>query len=72
MVAVLNNIIIAISATSQMMLIFFGAFFVVYVLARALLPLERGLSKYVWDHSGSLKPAGTKGSFKEFSQKHHT
>ena len=72
MVSVLTNIMTAIAATSQMMLIFFGAFFVVYVLARALLPLERGLSKYVWEHSGSLKPLSTKGSFKEFSQRHHT
>jgi hypothetical protein len=35
------------------------------------LPIERGISKYVWNHSGSLKPAKTKGTFKDFSQRFH-
>lgn len=71
MLPILNAVITAISATSQMMLIFFCAFFVVYLLALMLLPLERGLSKYVWDHTGVLKSERTKGSFREFSQRHH-
>jgi hypothetical protein len=70
MLPVASSIITAISVTSEMMVIFFCAFFVVYLLALALLPLERGLSKYVWDHTSAMKPVGTKSSFKEFSQKH--
>jgi hypothetical protein len=61
----------AILVTFQMMVIFFSAFFVVYLLALLLLPVERGLSKYVWEHSDAMKPAKTRGSFREFSQKHH-
>jgi hypothetical protein len=61
----------AIVVSSQMMGIFFCAFFVVYLLALALLPLERGLSKFVWDHRNNpLKPAAVRGSFREFSQRH--
>jgi hypothetical protein len=70
MLPVLNSIITALSVTSQMMLIFFCAFFVMYLLALALLPLERGLSKYIWTHTAAMKPAGSKNSFKEFSQKY--
>jgi hypothetical protein len=61
----------AILVTFQMMVIFFTAFYVVYLMALLLLPMERGLSKYVWDHTDAMKPAKTRGSFKEFSQKHH-
>jgi hypothetical protein len=61
----------AILVTFQMMVIFFSAFFVVYLLALLLLPVERGLSKYVWEHSDAMKPAKARGSFREFSQKHH-
>jgi hypothetical protein len=66
------NIYNAIVVTSQMMAIFFCAFFVVYLLARALLPLERGLSKFVWDHRNDpLKPVTVRGSFRAFSQRHN-
>jgi hypothetical protein len=65
------SIINAIVVTSQMMAIFFCAFFVVYLVALMLLPLERGLSKYIWDHTGTLKHIKTKHSFREFSQRHH-
>lgn len=71
MLPIINSMITAIAATSQMMFIFFCAFFVVYLVARLLLPLERGLSKYVWDHTGEMKAVHTKGSFKAFSQRHH-
>lgn len=65
------GLINAIIVTSQMMAIFFCAFFVVYLLALLLLPVERGLSKYVWDHhAGTMKPAKVKGSFRDFSQRH--
>lgn len=71
MLPIFNSIITAIAVTSQMMLIFFCAFLVVYLVARLLLPVERGLSKYIWDHTGEMKPVHVKGSFKEFSQRHH-
>jgi hypothetical protein len=64
-------IVNAILVTFQMMGIFFCAFFVVYLLALLLLPVERGLSKYVWDHTDSIKLARARSSFKTFSQKHH-
>jgi hypothetical protein len=66
MLSVLN----AIAVTSQMMAIFFSAFFVVYLVAVLLLPLERGLSRFVWNHSASAKHLPTHGSFREFSQRH--
>jgi len=66
----MSDIINAIIVTFQMLGIFICAFFVVYLIARVLLPVERGLSKYVWDHTDTMKPARTKSSFKEFSQRH--
>ncbi len=68
MLSVLNAIVV----TSQMMAIFFCAFFVVYLVAVALLPLEKGLSKFVWDHSTTSKHPQGKNSFREFSQRHRT
>lgn len=65
------TIVNAIVVTSQMMAIFFCAFFVVYLVAVLLLPLEKGLSKFVWDHSASVKHPHEKGSFRAFSQRHH-
>jgi len=65
------TIVNAIVVTSQMMAIFFCAFFVVYLVAVLLLPLEKGLSKFVWDHSTSVKHPHEKGSFRAFSQRHH-
>jgi hypothetical protein len=67
----MSDIINAVFVTFQMMVIFICAFFVVYLIARLLLPVERGLSKYVWDHTASMKPVVTKKSYKEFSQRHH-
>ena len=64
-------IINALVVTVQIMVLFFCAFYFVYLVALLLLPVERGLSKYVWDHTGLMKPAGMRGSFKEFSQRHH-
>lgn len=66
----MSLVINAILVTSQMMAIFFCAFFVVYLVARALLPVERGLSKFVWDHTGPIKAVKTAGSFKMFSHRH--
>jgi hypothetical protein len=67
----MSDVINAVIVTVQMMIIFGCAFFVVYLIARACLPVERGLSKFIWDHTESMKPAGTKKSFKEFSRKYH-
>jgi hypothetical protein len=64
-------IINAFLATSQIMALFFGAFYVVYLVALLLLPVERGLSKYVWEHARPPKHASARSSFKEFSQRHH-
>jgi len=66
----MTEIFNAILVTFQMLAIFICAFFFVYLIARVLLPVERGLSKYVWDHTEALKPVRTKSSFKEFSQRH--
>lgn len=63
-------VINAILVTSQMMAIFFCAFFVVYLIARVLLPVERGLSKFVWAHTGPMKAVRPASSFKKFSQRH--
>jgi hypothetical protein len=66
----MSDIVNAVFVTFQMMVIFICAFFVVYLIARLLLPVERGLSKYVWDHTDSLKPVVTKSSYKEFSRRY--
>jgi hypothetical protein len=64
-------IINAIMATVEMMGIFFSAFFVVYLLALFLSPIENGLSKIVWKHSShELQKIVPKPAFKEFSQKY--
>lgn len=67
MVSIINAVIV----TTQMMGIFFCAFLVVYLVALSLLPLERGLSKYIWDHADMLKHVKAKSSFREFSRRHH-
>ena len=70
MTTLMSSVITVISVTSQTMFAFFCAFFVMYLLARLLLPLERSLSKYVWDHSATMKPERTRSSFRAFSQKY--
>jgi hypothetical protein len=67
----MTEVINAVIITFQMLFIFACAFYVVYLIARVLLPVERGLSKYIWDHADSMKPVRRKSSFKEFSKKHH-
>lgn len=66
----MSLIINAIVLTLEMLVIFFSAFFVLYLIAYLLLPVERSLSKYIWDHTDSLKPVRPKSSFKKFSQRH--
>jgi len=67
----MSDVVNAVLVSFQMMVIFGCAFFVVYLIARIFLPVERGLSKFIWDHTESMKPAGAKKSFKEFSRKYH-
>ena len=61
----------AVVATVEMMGIFFCVFFVVYLVALFLSPIEEKLSRMVWEHSGhGVKGATPKPTFREFSQKH--
>lgn len=63
----------AILISAGMLLIFFLAFFMLFLLALAMAPIERGLSKIIWDHMTPKKPLPSpqsKGSFKDFSKKH--
>lgn len=65
---VVNAFIVSIS----MLFIFFLAFLMVYLLALFLSPIERSLSKIVWDMTKppAPTPVARKGSFKDFSKKH--
>lgn len=62
----------AILISVGMLIIFFIAFFMLFLLALAMAPIERGLSKVIWDYTTPKKPlpAPSKGNFKEFSKKH--
>ena len=62
----------AILVSVGMMLIFSLAFVFIFLLALVMSPLERSLSKMIWDSSNSKRPlpAPPKGSFKDFSKKH--
>ncbi len=62
----------AILVSAGMLLIFFLAFVAIYLLAVTMSPIERGLSKMIWDATTPKKPASTPtaGSFRDFSRKH--
>lgn len=62
----------AILVSAGMLIIFGLAFLAVYLLAICMFPIERGLSKMIWDATIPKKrePAPTKGSFRDFSRKH--
>ena len=52
---------------------FFGVFFLVFLLALVLLPVEKSVSKVVWELTTPPKPTASKPSgagFKDFSNKH--
>lgn len=53
---------------------FFGVFLLIYLVALALFPVEKSLSKVVWDMTApKRKPLPQQqGGFKGFSQKHNT
>lgn len=62
----------AILASVGMLMIFSVAFFLIFLLAIIMSPIEKGLSKLIWDSTTPQKPlpAPPKGSFKDFSKKH--
>lgn len=65
-------IIEAILISAGMLIIFFLAFFMLFLLALAMSPIEKGLSKIIWEHTAPKKPlpAPPKGSFRDFSKRH--
>ena len=60
----------AILISLGMLFIFAMAFLSIYVLAITIFPIERGLSKIIWDATKPKKPVIVKGSFRNFSSKH--
>jgi hypothetical protein len=65
-------IIEAIFIAITMLIAFLLAFVMMFLLALFLSPIERGLSKIIWDHAASRIPAtGQKGpAYRDFSKKH--
>lgn len=57
--------------TMGMIIIFFLAFLVLFILALTLAPIERGLSNYIWTHTTPPPPKAPlpTGSFRDFSKK---
>jgi hypothetical protein len=62
----------AILVSAGMLVIFFLAFLAVFLLAITMSPIERGLSKMIWDATTPKRPAPPlpSGSFRDFSRKH--
>lgn len=62
----------AILVSAGMLLIFFLAFLAVYLLAITMSPIERSLSKMIWDASNPKRPSSPPptGTFRDFSRKH--
>ena len=62
----------AILVSAGMMIIFGLAFLAIFLLAITMAPIERGLSKMIWDATMPKRPAPSppKGSFRDFSKKH--
>lgn len=65
-------IIEAILVSAAMLLIFGLAFLAIFLLAITMSPIERGLSKMIWDATKPKRrePVPLKGSFRDFSSKH--
>jgi hypothetical protein len=66
-------VIVEVVLVSAGMLIIFGlAFLALFLLAITMAPIERGLSKIIWDATEPKRPlsAAQKGSFRDFSKKH--
>lgn len=62
----------AILVSTGMLIIFSLAFLAIFLLAITMAPIERGLSKMVWDATTPKKPVPVppKGSFRDFSSRH--
>ncbi|MEI6206835.1 MAG: hypothetical protein WCP20_08635 [Desulfuromonadales bacterium] len=62
----------AIIISAVMLLIFGMAFLAIFLLAITMAPVERSLSKIIWDSTAPKRPlpAPPKGSFRDFSKKH--
>lgn len=62
----------AILISVGMLLIFSVAFVFIFLLALVMSPVERSLSKMIWDSTTPKRPLPSppKGSFKDFSKKH--
>lgn len=62
----------AILVSAGMLIIFALAFLALFLLAITMSPIERGLSKMIWDATTPKRPAPAppKGSFRDFSSKH--
>jgi hypothetical protein len=62
----------AILVSVGMMIIFGLAFVAIYLLAITMAPIERSLSKMIWDATMPKRPSKEppKGSFRDFSRKH--
>jgi hypothetical protein len=62
----------AILVSAGMLFIFFLAFLAIYLLAITMSPIERSLSKMIWDATKPKRPSSSipTGSFRDFSRKH--
>jgi hypothetical protein len=62
----------AILVSFGMLFIFALAFLAIFLLAITMSPIERGLSKMIWDATTPKRPvpAPPKGSYRDFSRKH--
>jgi hypothetical protein len=67
-------IVEAILVSAIMLLIFALAFLAMFLLAIAMFPIERELSKIVWESTApkykKSLPTPRKGTFQDFSRKH--
>ncbi|QEM69378.1 hypothetical protein FO488_15265 [Geobacter sp. FeAm09] len=65
-------IVEAIFIALTMLVAFFLAFLMMFLLALFLSPIERGLSKFIWDLTAPHTPAPSqKGpTYRDFSKKH--
>lgn len=61
-----------IMVVAVMLASFFGVFLLLFLFALALFPVEKSLSKVVWDMTAPPPPKKTSqgGGFKGFSEKH--
>jgi hypothetical protein len=66
----MSLIIEAIFISVSMIVVFFMAFLMMFVLALFLSPIERGLSKLLWGQATTSTQSSQKGSFRDFSKKY--